>query len=58
MGPWTLKSIWEQHLGVYKAQMYVQDVDDAAYCPYFPVTLKGVEHAWFNGLGLGSVTYF
>ena len=32
----------EEHLGVYKAQMYVQDVDAAAYCRYFPGTLKGV----------------
>jgi len=32
----------EEHLGVYKAQMYVQGVDDAAYCRYFPATLKGV----------------
>jgi len=31
-------------LGVYKAQMYVQDVDDASYCRYFPATLKGVAH--------------
>jgi len=32
----------EECLGVYKAQMYVQDVDAAAYCRYFPATLKGV----------------
>ena len=32
----------EEHLGVYMAQMYVQDVDDAAYCQYFPATLKRV----------------
>jgi len=32
----------EEHLGVDKAQMYVQVVDDAAYCRYFPATLKGV----------------
>lgn len=31
----------EEHLGVYKAQMYVQDVDNALYCCYFPTTLKG-----------------
>ena len=30
----------EEHQGVYKAQMYVQDVDDAFYCRYFPATLK------------------
>ena len=38
MGPQTQK----EHLGVYKAQMYIQDVDDTAYCRYFPATLKGV----------------
>jgi len=32
----------KEHLGVYKAQMYVQDVYYAAHCRYFPVTLKGV----------------
>jgi len=48
----------EEHLGVYKAQMYVQDVDDASYCRYFPATLKGVAQSWFNGLAPGSVTCF
>jgi len=32
----------EEHLGVYKVEMYVQDVDNAPYCRYFPVALKGV----------------
>jgi len=32
----------KEHLGVYKTQMYVQDMDDAACCQYFPATLKGV----------------
>jgi len=48
----------EEHLGVYKAQMYVQDVDDASYCRYFPTTLKGVVQSWFNGLPPGSVACF
>ena len=48
----------EEHLGVYKAQMYVQDVDDASYCRYFPATLKGAAQSWFNGLTLGSLTCF
>jgi len=30
----------EEHLGVYKAQMYEQDVDDASYCHYFPAALR------------------
>lgn len=32
----------EEHLGLYKAHMYVQDVDDATYCRYFPATLEEV----------------
>jgi len=48
----------EEHLGVYKAQMYVQDVDAAAYCRYFPTTLKRMAQSWFNGLPLRSVTCF
>ena len=46
------------HLDVYKAQMYVQDVDDATCCRYFPATLKGIAQKWFNGLPSGSVTSF
>jgi len=30
----------DDHLDVYKAQMYVQDVDDAMCCRYFPTTLR------------------
>jgi len=48
----------ERHLGVYKAQMYIQDVDDAAYCKNFLATLKGVAQSWFNGLATGSVSCF
>jgi len=48
----------EEHLGVYKAQMYVQDVDDASYYRYFPATLKGVAQPWFNGLTPESITCF
>jgi len=32
----------DDHLQVYKAQMYIQNVDDATYCRYFPATLKGI----------------
>ena len=32
----------DNHLDVYKTQMYVQDVDDSTYCHYFPITLKGI----------------
>jgi len=48
----------EKHLGVYKAQMYVQDMDDASYCRYFPATLKGVAQSWFNDLAPRSITCF
>jgi len=47
----------KEHLGVYKAQMYVQDVDDAANCRYFPATLKGVAQS-FNDLPPGTITCF
>ena len=40
----------DDHLDVYKAQMYVQDVDDATCYRYFPATLKGIAQKWFNGL--------
>lgn len=36
--------------GVYKAQMYVQDIDDAAYCQYFLANVKGVVQTWFDDL--------
>lgn len=48
----------DEHLGVYEAQMYVEDVDDAAYCRYFPTTLKGVVLLWFNGLPPGTISCF
>ena len=35
----------EEHLGVYKAHIYLQDVDDVTYCCYFPATIKGVEQS-------------
>ena len=48
----------DDHLDVYKAQMYVQDVDDATCCRYFPATLKGIAQKWFNDLASGSVASF
>jgi len=48
----------EENLGVYKAQMYIEDVDDAVHCRYFPATLKGVAQSSFNDLTPGSVSYF
>ena len=48
----------EVYLEVYKVQVYVQDVDDATCCCYFPAILKGVAQLWFNYLPPGSVTCF
>jgi len=42
-------------LGIYKVQMYVEDVDDVAYSCYFPATLKEVAQSWFNGLAPGTI---
>jgi len=48
----------EEHLGVYKVQMYVQDMDDATYYRYFLATVKGVAQKWFIGLPHGTITCF
>jgi len=32
----------DDHLNVYKAQMYVEDVDDVTCCRYFPAMLKAL----------------
>ena len=48
----------EETLRVYKVQMYIQDVADAAYCRYFPATLKGVAQSWFSDLPLGTISCF
>ena len=31
----------DDHLNIYKEQMYVEDVDDVTCCCYFPAMLKG-----------------
>jgi len=48
----------KEHLGVYKGQMYIQDMDKAMCCGYFSAALKGVAQKWFSGLLTGSITYF
>jgi len=48
----------DDHVDVYKAQMYVQDVDDATCGRYFPASLQGIAQKWFNGLPRGSVSSF
>ena len=46
------------HLDVYKALMYIQDIDDATCCRDFPATLKGIVQKWFKGLFDGSIPSF
>jgi len=46
------------HMGVYTAQMHVQDMDDATYCRYFLATFKGVAQSWSNNLPPGIITCF
>jgi len=48
----------DDHLDVYKSQMYVQDVDDAMCCRYFPTALRGMAQKWFSSLLSGSITSF
>jgi len=48
----------DDHVDVYKAQMYVRDVDETMYCQYFPATLRGITQKWFNDLSSESITSF
>ena len=48
----------DDNLDVYKAEMYVQYVDDATCYRYFSATLKGIAKKWFNGLPNGSIASF
>jgi len=48
----------DNHLDVYKSQMYVQGMDDAMCCRYFPTTVRGMAQKWFSGLPSGSITSF
>jgi len=48
----------DDHLDVYNTHMYVQDVNDATCCCYFPATLKGITHKWLNGPPDMSITSF
>ena len=40
----------DDHLDVYKAPMYMKDVEEAIYYPYFVATLKGIAQKWFNAM--------
>jgi len=48
----------DDHLDVYKAQIYVQDVDSANCYYYFPTVLKGNMQKWLHGIFNGSITSF
>jgi len=38
--------------------MYIQEMDDATCCGYFPATLRGIAQKWFHVLPSGSITSF
>ncbi|KAL2902414.1 Activity-regulated cytoskeleton associated protein 2 [Bienertia sinuspersici] len=56
--PFDGKTDPDDHLAAYKHLMYVQGVDDATWCRYFPTTLKGIAQRWFNGLPGHSINNF
>ncbi|XP_056685480.1 uncharacterized protein [Spinacia oleracea] len=45
-------------MDAYKAQMTVQTGDEAAWCRFFPATLKGMALSLFSGLSAGVITRF
>ena len=55
MEPFARTTKPTNHLDIYKAQMYVQDVNDTTVCSYFPATLKEIAQ---NGLPNGSIASF
>ncbi|XP_010666517.1 uncharacterized protein LOC104883667 [Beta vulgaris subsp. vulgaris] len=46
------------HLAAFKAQMSVQTSSEAAWCKFFPTTLKGLATTWFTELPFGSISSF
>ena len=48
----------EEYLGVYKAQIYIQDIDNILYCRYIAVALKGVAQSWLKSLTPGAFLAF
>ncbi|XP_010665814.1 uncharacterized protein LOC104883066 [Beta vulgaris subsp. vulgaris] len=46
------------HLAAFKAQMSVQTSSEAAWCKFFPTTLKGLALTWFTELPSGSISSF
>ena len=48
----------DDHLDIYKSEMYVQNVKDATCYHHVSITLKGIAQRCFNGLPNGSITSF
>ncbi|XP_010681931.1 uncharacterized protein LOC104896836 [Beta vulgaris subsp. vulgaris] len=46
------------HLAAFKAQMSVLTSSEAAWCKFFPTTLKGLALTWFTELPFGSISSF
>ncbi|XP_010667204.1 uncharacterized protein LOC104884279 [Beta vulgaris subsp. vulgaris] len=46
------------HLAAFKAHMSVQTSSEAAWCKFFPTTLKGLTLTWFTELPSGSISSF
>ncbi|XP_010689511.2 uncharacterized protein LOC104903211 [Beta vulgaris subsp. vulgaris] len=46
------------HLAAFKVQMSVQTSSEAAWCKFFPTTLKGLALTWFTELPYGSISSF
>lgn len=42
----------------YTNLMYLQGLDDAAWCRCFPTTLKGIAQRWFDNLPTGGINNF
>ncbi|XP_010687052.1 uncharacterized protein LOC104901199 [Beta vulgaris subsp. vulgaris] len=45
-------------MAAFKAQMSVQTSSEAAWCKFFPTTLKGLTLTWFTELPSGSISSF
>ncbi|XP_010674596.1 uncharacterized protein LOC104890717 [Beta vulgaris subsp. vulgaris] len=48
----------DDHLAMYKHLMLTTQADDATWCKYFPVTLKGLAQRWFSQLPTSSIHNF